>query len=191
MKSEQLLIASGVFILVAFVLGVAFGLPNSDGLDAQEIEPVPTADVTGWVTPIADDPMASLTAEQVLGTTDVDADSGASGASSVPSPTAEPTYYDPNVHEHCVESTGRCITLPSDVELTKIIPGVFCMTSECASIPFPVYVYERGTSQIMIDSEGNLHTEGLDNPNQSDFPFFAGANQERYATSFPPWRCSP
>ena len=61
--------------------------------------------------------------------------------------------------------------LPDDVELTDIITNIFCVTVECVRIPLPVYVLKRDTAQVAIDSGGTLHTEGLDNPDASQFSF--------------------
>ncbi len=173
MRIKQFLIVAGFMVLVAFVVGIAFGLSGSSGLEAQIPPPEPTADVSGWVTPTADDPMNSITASQLLGKSwsEPSDPPGASGTSE------DPLYKDPSVHEHCVERTRQCYALPDDVVLTQVLTHIFCLTAACARVPRPIYVYERGTSQIMIDSAGNLHTKGLDNPDPSAFPFFEGAGQ--------------
>ncbi len=172
-RIKQFLIVAGFMVLVAFVVGVSFGLSGSSGLEAQIPPPEPTADVSGWVTPTADDPMNNITLSQLFleSSSEPSDASGASGASTAP------LYEDLSVHEHCVEATRQCYALPDDVVLTNIIGQIYCETVACTRIPFPVYLYERGTSQIMIDSDGNLHTKGLDNPDPSAFPFFEGAGQ--------------
>ena len=178
MRSRWLVAAAAV-VVVAFIVGLAFGLSGADRTIAQEgstdLPPLPPHMVA---TPDGPVPTMDLTkypiiAEKEPYTAPVERMEAKSDAGSSTKPATGDYLYLPLI--------DRYYSLPDDVEFDTMIQLGTCvpLTSETRCPVFPVLFYQRGEARIAIDQIGQIFEEieggGGD---ASAFPFFTGEEDQ-------------
>ena len=181
---SQWLVAVSVVVLVAFIIGLAFGLSGADRTVAQEGStdlpypelvatpdgPVPTVDRTKR--PLIFETVPSNAAVERMETTSEegkDTDSAASDAGSSTKPATGNYLYLPKI--------GRYYSLPDDVKLIHDIEFVSCIPEEpCPDTPF--LIYQRGEAIIGIDQMGQIFDDIGEDADASAFPFFTAKEEQ-------------
>ena len=181
---SQWLVAVSVVVLVAFIIGLAFGLSGADRTVAQEGStdlpypelvatpdgPVPTVDRTKR--PLIFETVPSNAAVERMETTSEegkDTDSAASDAGSSTKPATGNYLYLPLI--------DRYYSLPDDVELERHIVSGSCMPGTRCPV-FALLIYRRGEARIGIDQMGEIF-ETVNNADASAFPFFTGKEDQK------------
>ena len=170
------LVAAAAVVVVAFIVGLAFGLSGADRTIAQEgstdLPPPPPHMVA---TPDGPVPNMDLTkypiiAEKEPYTAPVERMEPKSDAGSSTKPATGNYLYLPFI--------DRYYSLPDDVELVRTLQLGSC-DSETRCPVFPVLFYQRGEARIAIDQVGEVFEEieggGGD---ASAFPFFTGREDQ-------------
>ena len=171
------LAAVAAIVIIAFIVGLAFGLSGADRTVAQEGStdlPYPEK----VVTPVIPYPTRDMTKHPIIAETvpssapvgEMPTDSTTSDAGSSTKPATGNYLYLPDI--------DRYYSLPDDVKLIRIIDFGFC-DSETRCPVYPVLFYQRGEARIAIDQIGQIFEEieggGGD---ASAFPFFTGKEDQ-------------
>ena len=170
-RSRWLIVAAAV-VVVAFIVGLAFGLSGADRTIAQEgstdLPPPPphmVATPDGPV-PTMDHTKYPIIAETEPYTAPVERWEAKTTAGNSTKPATGNYLYLPAI--------DRYFSLPDDVELYRTVQFGSC-DSEIRCPVFPVLFYKRGEARIAIDQVGQVFEEieggGGD---ASAFPFFTG-----------------
>ncbi len=169
------LVAVAAVVLVAFIIGLAFGLSGADRTIAQDGStdlpypdkvatpdgPVPTMDLTKY--PIIAEYLPGPVAVQRMET-----DSAASDAGSSTKPATGNYLYLPLI--------DRYYSLPDDVKRIQSIEFMSCdPETRCPVTPF--LIYQRGKARIGIDQVGEVF-EDVEGGDASAFPFFTGKEEQ-------------
>ena len=180
------LVAVAAVVLVAFIVGLAFGLSGADRTMAQDGStdlppppphlvatpdgPVPTVDRTKR--PLIFETVPSNAAVERMETTSEegkDTDSAASDAGSSTKPATGNYLYLPKIDKY--------YSLPDDVELERHIVSGSCMPGTRCPV-FALLIYRRGEARIGIDQMGEIF-ETVNNADASAFPFFTGKEDQK------------
>ena len=148
------LAAVAAIVIIAFIVGLAFGLSGADRTVAQEGStdlPYPEK----VVTPVIPYPTRDMTKHPIIAETvpssapvgEMPTDSTTSDAGSSTKPATGNYLYLPKI--------GRYYSLPDDVKRIHKIQFVSCIPEEPCPDP-PFLIYQRGEAIIGIDQMGQI-----------------------------------
>lgn len=144
-KLRSLWVAVGtIVVFVAFIAGLAFGLPNSsDEVIAQDQPPYPAPDLSKMVIPKDVTPIPVTASREVTGGS---APTTKAYAEYKAAPPGRALYF---------RELDRVYHLPDDVTVKEYVMNVSCQPGSLCPQPV-VTVLERGSAEIGIERDGNI-----------------------------------
>ncbi len=152
-----------VVVFAAFIAGLAFGLPASDGIVAQERPSVPAPDPDNATIPGG--VIESTTVEVIRETT------GGSATSTATSKARKEFLKSEWGRALYFARDDRVIHLPADVRLQGVVVSVFCAYDGGVCPETPLYVLEKGEATIALDRNGDIVSDGYETDDLTAFPF--------------------
>ena len=161
-------VAVGIIVVfIAFIAGLAFGLPDSDEAAAQEIPTSQPPDLDKLVIPEDVTPIPVTVIREVT--------SGSAGKMSksygekISNSYAEYKAAPPGRALYFRE-LDRVYHLPPDVRVKEYVMNISCAAdSVCAKTP--VTILERGSAEISIDGDGNILWDRASSAEKEAFQF--------------------
>lgn len=156
-------VAVGIIVVfIAFIAGLAFGLPDSDEAAAQEIPTSQPPDLDKLVIPEDVTPIPVTVIREVTGGAATKTEMSEARKEFLNAPMGRALYF---------SRDDRVIYLPADVRIQGIVVSVSCPYDGDACPETPLYVLEKGEATITLDRHGDIVSDAYETDAPTAFPF--------------------